>query len=88
LVDGMRIQVKAVRAALELDEAAEQIEIHAALCFVESEWDLLQRPFKAAGVAVMYPGALRAELKKRGRMSRPTMERVAKRLELSLPPAA
>ena len=36
----------------------------------------------------MYPGALKKRLKKRGSLSRETMERIARRLDLSLPPAA
>jgi hypothetical protein len=35
----------------------------------------------------MYPGALKKWLRKRGNLSRETMERIARRLELSLPPA-
>jgi hypothetical protein len=87
LVDGMALQLKAVRAALEPDPEYAEIPIHAALCFVDSEWSLFARPFDVRGVTILYPGALRARLTKEGRLSREAMERIASRLALSLPPA-
>jgi hypothetical protein len=77
-----------VKAALEDDPACKGISLHPALCFVESEWGLLARPFDVRGVTVLYPGALRDRLRKSGTLSRETMERVAVRLALSLPQAA
>ena len=85
LVNGMALQLKAVRAALEADPAYAQIALHPALCFVESEWSLFARPFEVRGVTILYPGALRNRLKKDGNLSRETMERIANRLALSLP---
>jgi hypothetical protein len=38
-------------------------------------------------VWVTYPGALRKRLKKKGSLSRERMERIARRLDLSLPRA-
>jgi hypothetical protein len=35
----------------------------------------------------MYPGALKKRFRKSGPLSRETMERIARRLDLSLPPA-
>lgn len=61
--------------------------MHAALCFLDSEWALLDFPFQVGFVWVMYPGALRKRLKKKGAVSREKMQRIARRLELSLPPA-
>jgi hypothetical protein len=87
LVDGMALQLKAVRAALEPDPAYAEIRIHPALCFVESEWGLFARPFDIRGVTVLYPGALRHRLKKDGMLAREAMERIANRLALSLPPS-
>lgn len=86
LVDGLTPQLQAVRAALEPDLAYEQIPIRPTLCFVESDWNLLQRPFAIRGVTVLYPGALRSRLRKSGPLSHGAMERVANRLALSLPP--
>lgn len=87
LVDGLALQLKAVRAALERDPAHKQILIHATLCFVESDWSLFARPFDVRGVTVLYPGALRDRLKKGGPLAREQMERIANRLALSLPPS-
>jgi hypothetical protein len=87
LVDGMTNQIRAVRIALEQDPAVEHIEFHPALCFIDTEWGLLQRPFDVRGVIVMSPGALRSRLKKDGPLSRSAMERIAETLALSLPAA-
>jgi hypothetical protein len=38
-------------------------------------------------VWVLYPGALRKRLRKKGPLSREAMERIARRLDLSLPRA-
>jgi hypothetical protein len=48
---------------------------------------LLDSPFQVGSVWVLYPGALRKRLKKNGPLSREKMERIAKRLALSLPEA-
>jgi hypothetical protein len=87
LANGLAIQLKAVRAALESDPAYEQIPIHPVLCFLESEWAPLARPFEVSGVTVLYPGALRARLIKDGPLLRTAIERAASRLAASLPPA-
>jgi hypothetical protein len=63
-------------------------DVHAALCFLESEWGLLDFPFQVGNVWATYPGALRKQLKKTGPIARETMERIARRLDLSLPPAS
>ena len=77
LVDGMTNQIRAVRIALAEDPAQEHIELHPALCFIDTEWGLLQRPFDVRGVTVVYPGALRSRVKKHGPLSRGLMERIA-----------
>ena len=77
----------AVVAALRSDERREPIDIHAALCLVSSEWGLLDMPFQIGNVWVLYPGALKKRLRKSGKLSRETMERIARRLDLSLPSA-
>ncbi|MCP9485169.1 MAG: hypothetical protein MSC30_04875 [Gaiellaceae bacterium MAG52_C11] len=78
----------AVIAALKADPTLKGIDVHAALCFLDSEWALLDLPFQIGNVWVIYPGALRKRLKKTGPVSRETMKRLAQRLALSLPPAA
>ncbi len=80
-------QVDAVLAALEPDPEAKGVDVHAALCFVESEWGLLDFPFRVGLVWVLYPGALKKRLRKGGPLSRDRMEHIARRLDLSLPKA-
>jgi hypothetical protein len=87
LARGVVKQVDAVAAALRPDAALHAMDIHGALCLVESEWGLLDMPFQIGNVWVMYPGALKKRLRTSGELSRETMERVARRLDLSLPPA-
>jgi hypothetical protein len=88
LIDGLTLQIAAVRAALEDDPVARGTPLHPALCFVESDWSLFARPFDVRGVTVLYPRALRDRLKKRGALTPETMERIARRLTLSLPSAS
>ena len=84
---GVEKQVAAVIAALKADPTLKGIDVHAALCFLESEWGLLDFPFQVGNVWVLYPRALRKRLSKTGALSREVMERIARRLDLSLPPA-
>lgn len=85
LANGVRRQVDAVNAAVRSDESLHGTDIYAALCLVESEWGLLDFPFQLGNVWVIYPGALKKRLRKTGPLSRETMERIARRLDLSLP---
>jgi hypothetical protein len=87
LANGVRRQVDAVNAAMRSDETLLGTDIHAALCLVESEWGLLDFPFQLGNVWVMYPGALKKRLRKGGPLPREVMERIARRLDLSLPSA-
>ena len=57
------------------------------LCLIESEWSLLDFPFQLGTVCFMYPGGLKKRLRKSGPLSREAMERIAGRLDRSLPPA-
>ncbi len=87
LTKAVESQVDAVLAALEPDPGAKGTEVHAALCFVDSEWGLLDFPFQVQSVWVLYPGALKKRLRKNGPISRERMEHIARRLELSFPKA-
>lgn len=87
LAHGLERQVAAVIAALKRDETFKGTNVHGALCLVESEWSLFDFPFLIGNVWVFYAGALRKHLKKSGPLSRETMERIAHRLDLSLPRA-
>ena len=88
LAKGTVRQVDAVIAALRSDESLHGTDVHAAVCLVESEWALLDFPFQVGNVWIMYPGALKKRLRKSGLLSREIMERIARRLELSLPSAS
>jgi hypothetical protein len=88
LARGVLRQVDAVVAAMRSDDALHGIEVPAAVCLVASDWGLLDFPFQVGNVWVMYPGALKKRLRKNGPLSRETMERLARRLDLSLPPAS
>ena len=87
LVRGVEAQVESVLTALGLDPNCKGTEIHAALCFVESDWGLFNRPFQVGSAWVLYPGALAKRLKKNGPLSRAAMERAATAIALGLPPA-
>jgi hypothetical protein len=87
LARGVEHQLMAVLAAVRSDETLAEVDVFAALCFVDSEWGLLDTPFSVGKTWVTYPGALRKQLRKSGALTRETMERVARRLDLSLPPA-
>ena len=88
LANGVEKQVAAGIAALRPDPSLKGIDVHGALCFVESEWALLDFPFRVGNVWVLYPGALRKRLKKAGPLTRDSMEHIAWRLDLSLPAAS
>jgi len=88
LASGMEKQVVAATAALKRDESFKGTDVHAALCLLESEWKLLDFPFQVGDVWVLYAGALRKRLKKPGSLSREAMQRIAQRLDLSLPRAS
>ena len=87
LAKGVESQVDAVLAALRPDPDAKGTDVHAALCFVESDWGVLDFPFRVGFVWVLYPGALKNRLKKNGPVPRDRMERMARRLDLSFPKA-
>jgi hypothetical protein len=55
---------------------------------VESEWGLLDRPFQIGdAVWVLYPGALRKRLKRKGPLTVDRMKLAADALDRALPPA-
>jgi hypothetical protein len=88
LAAGVESQIEAVLAALGPDSAVKGVEIHAVLCFLGSDWRRLNFPFQVGTVWIMYPGALRKRLTKDGAVTREQMERIARRLDLSLPRAS
>jgi hypothetical protein len=87
LAKGADKQVESVLAALRLEPRAKGTPVYSALCFLDAEWGPLDFPFQVGAVWVLYPGALRKRLKKRGPLSRDAMTCVAGALERALPPA-
>ena len=87
LAEGVKRQVASVLAALKGDPAAKGTDVYGALCFLNSDWGLLDFPFQVGNVWVLYPGARRKRLKKDGPLSREKMEHIARRLDRSLPRA-
>jgi Nuclease-related domain len=87
LARGVDCQVAAVKAAVKSDESLSEVDVFGVLCFVESDWGLLDFPFSVGATWVTYPGALRKQLGKDGSLSRAAMERIGRRLDLSLPTA-
>lgn len=87
LTKNVEKQVAAVKAALKPDSEVQGTNVYGSLCFLDSEWGLLDFPFSIGTVWIAYPGALKKNLKKKGPLSREKMERIARRLDLSLPRA-
>jgi hypothetical protein len=88
LAKGVLRQVEAVAAARNSDSSLDGTDIYAALCLVDSAWGLLDTPFLIGKAWVMRPSALKKRLRKGGKLSRETMERIARLLDLSLPRAS
>ena len=84
LIAGLARQINAV---LEVIEGSE-IPVHAALCFVDSEWGLLAKPFQHAGVWVTWPKKLSELIASPGALTTQDVVHIADRLASGLPPAA
>ena len=83
LIAGLARQINAV---LEVIDGSE-IPVHAALCFVNSEWGLLAKPFQHAGVWVAWPKKLSEMIAAPGSLTTEDVVRIADRLASGLPPA-
>jgi hypothetical protein len=89
LAKGVEKQVECVLTALRLEPQLKGTVVYGALCLVESEWGLLDRPFHIGdAVWVLYPGALGKRLKKKGPMTVDRMKLTADALDRALPAAA
>lgn len=82
LVHAMGWQVDAVRAAL----GASPVPVHAAVCFVESEWSLFSEPFRIDGVWVVWRKRMPALVDKPGPLPADAISALAMHLASSLPP--
>jgi hypothetical protein len=88
LAKGVVKQVECVLTALRLESQLKGTLVYGALCLVESEWGLLDRPFQIGdAVWVLYPGALCKRLKKKGALTVDRMKLTAEALDRALPPA-
>jgi hypothetical protein len=83
LIAGVARQINAV---LEVTDCAE-IPVHAALCFVDSEWGLLAKPFQHAGVWVTWPKKLSEMIASPGPLTTEDVVRIADSLASGLLPA-
>jgi hypothetical protein len=61
--------------------------VHAALCFVDSQWGFFAKPFRQAGVWVTWPKKLSEMIAAPGSLARDDVVRVADCLDSTLPPA-
>lgn len=82
LAGGMGWQLDAVRAAL--DDAV--VPVHAALCFIEAEWNLFAKPFQHDRVWITWAKKLAEMIAEPGSLSLVQVAGVANRLSTKLPP--
>jgi hypothetical protein len=85
LTKGVEKQTAAVRAALEPDPDLRETSVFGCLCFLDSDWGLLDFPFSVGRIWIAYPGAIKKSLRKKGPLAPETMKHIARRLNLSLP---
>jgi hypothetical protein len=88
LVDGMRRQVAAVRAAISELPLAADIAVRPVVCFVSSDWRLFARPFEVGGVLVTRPRQLTKRIASTRGLMTPAAAQIAEQLSRSPPPAA
>jgi hypothetical protein len=71
-----------------LDGVDFDVDVMAALCFVDSEWPLLAKPFLQDGVLVTWPTMLCKAMSEPGPLTRDQIMTVAQHLAEALPAAA
>jgi hypothetical protein len=86
LLQGLQRQVDQVRGALDRG-GAEQVEVSGALCFVDTELPLRQRPLTVRGHLVSWPKNLRKHLLEAGTYDADDRTAVLRLLARSFPPA-
>lgn len=88
LVGGMGKQTEAIRSALGEALVREfEVDVKAALCFVDAEWSLFAKPFRLDGVWVGWAKALGEQLLADGPLAGEHLITLAKRMGSALPPA-
>lgn len=83
LADGLAWQIDAVRKAL----GGADVQISAALCFIEAEWKLFAKPFQYNGVWVTWAKKLAKMIAEPGPLTPVDVTHIADRLAATLPPA-
>jgi len=84
IVDGLGWQIEAVRSAVGVAE----VPVHAALCFIEADWNLFAKPFQLDGVWVTWAQKLAEMIAAPGPLTLEQVTDVADKLAVALPPAA
>lgn len=87
LVDGIDRQVMAVERVLA-KEGLDLIPVHAALCFVNSEWGRFAKPFSLSGVWVTWATKLTELVLDRSAIPNTEIDRLAQVVGANLPSAA
>lgn len=91
LAAGMTWQADAVRSIVESLGIDAEVDVRRVLCFTDSEWGILAKPFKIDGVIVTYPSALAAAISAGGPLitehTRAITDELARRLSPACRPA-
>jgi Nuclease-related domain len=88
LVAGMAKQVEAIKHALGEPVMQEfAVTVKAALCFVDAEWSLFEKPFALEGVWIGWAKALGTRLQAEGALAPEHLRLLARRVAEALPPA-
>lgn len=85
LVDAMAWQVEAVNKVL--DGRLDDVAVKPALCFVDSTWNWLAKPFLVRGVAICWPKGLPDLMSRPGPLDWVAIEQLARGIAAALPPA-
>jgi hypothetical protein len=88
LVQGIEKQTAAIRAAFtDLRSRDVNVDVRAALCFLNAQWSLFAKPFRLNGVWVGWPKGLVEELRESGELTPEQLESLSYLVASSLPPA-
>jgi hypothetical protein len=88
LVQAMSRQVAAIRTGLGDAMTREfNVEVRAALCFVDAEWSLFAKPFDLGGVWIGRPKAFGERIRQPGELTPEHLAILARSVASALPPA-
>ncbi|MGH1522840.1 nuclease-related domain-containing protein [Leifsonia sp. L25] len=85
LVPGVEKQVTRVRTALDA-AGLQEIPVYGMLCFVDSTWGLLQRPFTVDSITVLWPRKAAEYVSRPGNLDADTINRTLRVLATAFPP--